>query len=108
MHKNRGAVWGINLDPTVGSEIKKKRPCVIVSHSSINAARHTVVVVPLSSSPKAYPPIAIKIKCKNKDVIAVCDQIRAVDKSRLVDYIEDISANDMQKIEDSIKKVLVL
>ena len=108
MNTNRGSVWWINLDPTVGSEIKKQIPCVIISHSSINTARKTVIVVPLSSSPKAYPPLAIKIKCQNKNVIAVCDQIRAVDKSRLINYIENINLQDMKNIEESIKQILVV
>lgn len=107
-NKNRGAIWWVNLDPTIGSEIKKKRPCVIISHSSINEIRHTIVVIPLSSSPKAYPPLAIQVKCQNKHVIAVCDQIRAVDKSRLDTYIEEMSKSDLCELEKSLKRILVL
>jgi mRNA interferase MazF len=92
MNINRGAVWWINLDPTIGSEIKKQRPCVIVSHSSINQVRRTVIIVPLSNSPRDYPPIAIKIKCQNKHVIAVCDQVRTVDNGR------GVAKNDLHKI----------
>ncbi len=44
MNKHRGAVWWVNLDPTIGAEIKKQRPCAIVSHSSINAVRRTVII----------------------------------------------------------------
>lgn len=108
MNKNRGAVWWVNLDPTIGSEIKKRRPCVIVSHSSINEVRRTVIIVPLSSSPKAYPPLAIAIKCQGKSVVAVCDQIRTVDKTRLINFIEEIEYADLMRIEQSLKQILVL
>ncbi len=107
-NKNRGSIWWVNLDPTVGSEIKKQRPCIVLSHSSINEARRTVIIVPLSTSPKAYPPLSVSVKCQNKEVVAVCDQIRAVDKSRLINYIEDIRSLDVEKIEQSLRKILVL
>ena len=108
MNKERGAVWWVNLDPTIGAEIKKQHPCVILSHSSINEVRKTIVIVPLSSSNKPYPPIAINVYCQNKKVIVVCDQIRAIDKIRLVGFIENMQIKDLKEIEKSIKKVLVL
>jgi mRNA interferase MazF len=104
----RGDVYWINLDPTIGSEIKKKRPCVLVGASPINKARHTVVIVPLSSSPRSYPPITIPVKCMNKDVVAVCDQIRAVDKSRLFKKMDILSESDMDVLDDALKQVLSL
>lgn len=106
MNKQRGAIWWVNLDPTIGAEIKKQRPCVILSHSSINEVRRTVVIVPLSSSPKAYPPIAINVCCQKIQVVAICDQIRAIDKSRLISFIEDMQTKDLVQIEKSVKKVL--
>lgn len=105
---NRGSIWWVNLDPTIGSEIQKKRPCVIISHSNVNEVRKTVIIVPLSSSPKAYPPIAISVKCQEKMVVAVCDQIRAIDKSRLLNFIENMDVLEIQRIEQSLKKILVL
>jgi mRNA interferase MazF len=107
-NKDRGSIWWVNLDPSVGSEIRKQRPCVIFSHSSINEARRTVLIVPLSSSPKAYPPLAMFVKCQGKEVVAVCDQLRAVDKSRLISYIEQMNAVDMKIIEESLRKILML
>ena len=108
MKINRGEVWWVNLDPTIGSEIKKRRPCVIISHSIINEVRRTIVIVPLSGSHKERVPIAVGVMCQNASVVGICDQIRTVDKSRLVSYIEDLSGNDMQKLENALKKVLVL
>ncbi|WP_332308286.1 type II toxin-antitoxin system PemK/MazF family toxin, partial [Desulfonatronovibrio magnus] len=51
----RGDVWWVSLDPTQGSEIKKTRPCVVLSHNTINKLRRTVVVVPLSTAAKSHP-----------------------------------------------------
>ncbi|MFN8788559.1 MAG: type II toxin-antitoxin system PemK/MazF family toxin [Neisseriaceae bacterium] len=108
MNKKRGEVWWVNLDPTLGAEIRKQRPCVILSHSSINEVRRTLVIVPLSSSPKPYPPIAINVRCQNKEVVAICDQIRAIDKVRFISYIEDMEIKDLEQIEKSVRKVLML
>ena len=104
----RGDIYWVNLDPTVGSEIKKKRPCVLVGATPINEARRTVVVVPLSSAGKPRPPLTIPVKCLGRQVVAVCDQIRAVDKSRLIDKIETSSKEDMFEIEKGLRQTLAL
>jgi mRNA interferase MazF len=52
----RGDIWWVSLDPAQGSEIKKTRPCIVLSHSTVNRLRRTVVVVPLSSAAKPHPP----------------------------------------------------
>ena len=77
----RGDVYWVNLDPTVGAEIRKQRPCVLIGATPISMARRTVVVIPLSTSAKARPPLTIAVKCLGQTSTAVCDQIRAVDKS---------------------------
>lgn len=105
---NRGDVYWINLDPTQGSEIKKTRPCVIVSADPINRGRKTVIVVPLSTQASVHSPITISVRCMNKEVVAICDQIRAVDKSRLTNFIEKINQQDIAKIEHSLKVILVV
>ncbi|GMT42111.1 MAG: mRNA interferase PemK [bacterium] len=102
----RGSVFRVNLDPTRGSEIKKQRPCVLVGATPINKARRTVVVVPLSASGKPRPPIAIPVHCLGKRVIAVCDQIRAVDKTRLIKKETVLSKKDMDSIDDGLRLVL--
>jgi mRNA interferase MazF len=104
----RGDIYWINLNPTKGSEINKKRPCVLVNATPINRARHTVVIVPLSTSAKARPPITVSVSCMGKQVIAVCDQIRAVDKSRLIDSVGSISLNDLHAVDDGLRQVLSL
>ena len=105
---NRGDIYWVNLDPTIGSEIKKKRPCVLIGATPINEARRTVVVVPLSSAGKPRPPLTIPVKCLGRQVVAVCDQIRAVDKSRLLERIGAISKEDLLQIEKGLAQTLAL
>jgi len=104
----RGEVWWARLDPTVGSEINKTRPCVVVSSSVLNQHRRTVVIVPLSSSPRAAPPVMVSVKCSGRPAIAVIDQVRAVSKDRLVSHIEDLSAEHLESVEDALREILEL
>ncbi len=105
---NRGDIYWIDLNPSTGSEINKLRPCVIVGATPINRARQTVVVVPLSTSAKARPPITILLSCFGKEVTAVCDQIRAVDKSRLKKLAGSLSDKDLNALDDGLRQVLCL
>ena len=105
---NRGDIYWVDLEPTKGAEIKKLRPCVIVSATPINKARHTVIVVPLSTSAKPRSPIVIEVKCLDKLVTAVCDQIRTVDKSRLVKPAGKVTLVDLEVLEESLRQVLSL
>lgn len=104
----RGDIYWVNLDPTAGSEIKKMRPCVVISATPINQARHTVIVVPLSKSAKARPPIAVTICCMKKNVTAICDQIRTIDKSRIGKSVGQISFSDLEILEENLRQVLAL
>ena len=105
---NRGDIYWVDLNPTTGSEINKQRPCVLVGATPINQARHTLVVVPLSTSAKARPPITISVYCQNKQVSAICDQIRTVDKSRLRGFIGALSDKDLTSLDDGLRQVLCL
>jgi mRNA interferase MazF len=105
---NRGDIYWVDLEPTRGSEINKLRPCVIVGATPINKARHTVVVVPLSTSAKTRPPLVIPVHCLNQTATVVCDQIRAIDKSRLIKHAGIMSAKDLQALEDGLRQVLSL
>jgi len=104
----RGDIYWVNLDPSTGSEIRKRRLCVIIGATPVNEARRTVVVVPLSSVGKPRPPLAVPVTCLGRKVVAVCDQIRAVDKSRLMEKAEEISREDLVEIEKGLRQVLVL
>jgi len=105
---NRGDVYWVDLNPTKGSEINKLRPCVIVSATPINRARRTVVVVPLSTFAKSHPPIAIAVTCLGKQVVAVCDQIRTVDKTRLTKSAGQLSSKDLHALDEGLRQVLSL
>jgi mRNA interferase MazF len=94
------------LDPTVGSEIKKKRPCVLIGATPINVARRTVIVVPLSYSVKPLPPLTVEVNVLGKKVVAVCDQIRAVDKARLVQEVGKLNSSDLEKVVEAVKEII--
>lgn len=80
---NRFEVYLINLDPTVGSEIKKTRPCLVVSPDEMNHHIRTVIVAPLTTKGQSYPT-RVACRFKGKDGQVVLDQVRAVDRSRLI------------------------
>ena len=80
---NRFEVYLVNLDPTVGSEIQKTRPCLVVSPDEINHNIRTVIVAPLTTRGQPYPP-RVPCRFKGKKGQVVLDQIRTVDQSRLV------------------------
>ncbi len=105
---NRGDIYWVNLDPTVGSEIRKKRPCVLIGATPINEARRTVIVVPLSTAGKPRPPLTVLIDCLGRQVVAVCDQIRAVDKSRLLEKAGSVTKDNIIELEKGLRQTLAL
>lgn len=96
----RLSVWLVNLAPTVGSEIKKTRPAVIVSPDELNQHLQTVVVVPLTSG-RSYP-FRIPTKVQGKPRVATIDQIRTVDKKRLVKRIGHLKGNTADRLLDAL------
>ncbi len=87
MDYKRFEVYLINLDPTIGSEIKKTRPCVIISPDEMNRNIATVIIAPLTSKLRNYPT-RIPCRVKGKQGQIVLDQIRTVDKIRLIKKID--------------------
>ena len=108
MVPRRGEVWWAVLDPTLGSEIAKTRPCVVMTRDLINEHRRTVVVVPLSSSPSAHPPIRVAVHCGGRPGAAVVDQIRAISKQRLQSRIGVLGEREMEAISDALQQILDL
>lgn len=104
----RGEIWWINLDPTLGREIRKRRPCVVLTANEINRLRATPIVVPLSSSPDAAPPIILSVPSAGKNSVAVLDQMRAVDKRRFVSRAGVLADRDLRNLEAAAKQVLQL
>ena len=98
----------MNLDPAVGREIRKRRPCVVLSANEVNRIRSTPVVIPLSSSPEAAPPIVLSVPSAGKDSVAVVDQIRAVDKRRFVNRAGILADADLRNLELAAKQILQL
>ena len=104
----RGEIWWVRLNPTEGSEIRKTRPCLVVSTDIVNERRKTVVVIPLSSSPQASPPLLVPLLCAGRRAVAVIDQIRAIDKRRLEQRIESVPGERLQAIEEGLRQILEL
>ena len=108
MNPRRGEVWWVQLDPVVGSEIRKKRPCVVMGGNVLNERRRTVVVIPLSSAPLPAPPLTVPVVCRGRDAVAVIDQIRAVAKERFGDRIGELSKQELEDVEEALCHVLEL
>jgi mRNA interferase MazF len=104
----RGDVWWIELDPTRGSEIKKTRPCLVVTANALNDTRFTAVVVPYSTAPRAAPPLTIPVQCDGQPCVAVLDQIRAVSKERFHKRIGTAAETELSSITEGLKKILEL
>ena len=108
MTPRRGEVWWARLDPTLGSEIKKTRPCIILTNDVLNQRRRTVVVVPLTTSSQANPPLLVSVNCAGRSALAVIDQIRAVAKERLGEPMGRLSANHLAAVEEAVREILDL
>lgn len=99
-------VFIVNLDPTVGSEIKKTRPCVIISPDEMNRHLDTVVVSPVTSHSRKYPS-RVLINLDGNENWVVIDQIRTIDKSRLIKRIGSLTPKEIISIKRVIKEVFV-
>ncbi len=106
MHPLRGEVWWVRLDPTVGSEIAKTRPCIVVTNDLLNERRRTVVVVPISSGQRPTPNLGIFVDCGAVSGVAVIDQVRAAAKERLGSRAGRLAADEMKAIEAGLRQVL--
>ena len=100
---NRFQVWLVSLNPTKGKEINKTRPCVIISPNEMSALS-TVLVAPMTTKGFEFP-CRIKCKFKNKNGLILLDQIRAVDKSRLVKKLGSISEKTQIELCDSLQEL---
>lgn len=97
MSYNRFDVYIVNLDPTIGSEIKKTRPCVIISPNEMNKNIATVIIAPLTSKLRNYPT-RVPCKVEGKQGQIVLDQIRTVDKIRLIKKIDTLNKTVQTKV----------
>lgn len=97
MAVERSDVYLVNLDPTIGSEIKKTRPCVVISPDEMNRHLRTVIVAPLTSQGRLYPT---RVRClfDGREGLVVLDQIRTVDITRLVRKVGRIEPATMTAV----------
>ncbi len=99
-------VFLVNLDSTIGHEIQKTRPCLVISPDEMNDTINTVIIAPMTTKSHEYPT-RIRIKFHGKDGWIVLDQMRTVDKKRLVKKLGKIENTAIRKVKDVIKEMLV-
>ncbi|MCF7529038.1 type II toxin-antitoxin system PemK/MazF family toxin [Neisseria lisongii] len=93
----RGGIYLVSLDPTMGSEIKKTRPCVVVSPPEIHDYLKTALVVPMTSGSRPTP-FRVPVRFQNKNGLLLPEQIRAVDKVRLVKHLGQLEQDTADKL----------
>jgi mRNA interferase MazF len=96
----------VNLDPTLGSEIKKTRPCVIISPDEMNRHLRTIIIAPMTSQSKNYPT-RIEVKHNQKNGWIVLDQIRTIDKQRVLKSLDKLTDKEVEKVKLVFKETFV-
>ncbi|MEZ4899544.1 MAG: type II toxin-antitoxin system PemK/MazF family toxin [Saprospiraceae bacterium] len=96
----------VNLDPTIGSEIRKTRPCVVISPDELNRNLNTVVILPMTTNLKNYPT-RVKVNFDGKEGRIAVDQIRTIDSKRVVKIIGKINTNEVDNLKEIIKQTFV-
>lgn len=96
----------VNLDPTVGSEIKKSCPCVVISPNEMNKFLDTIVIAPMTSQSRPYPT-RVKVRHNEKKGWVVVDQIRTIDRRRIIKIFEKLSEKEIENLKRTIKEIFV-
>jgi len=96
----------VNLDLTIGSEIKKTRPCVIISPDEMNKYLRTIIVAPMTTNSRKYPT-RIEVKHDRKIGWIVIDQIRTIDKQRIIKILGSLSKPEIKELKSVIKEAFV-
>ena len=96
----------VNLDPTVGSEIKKTRPCIVISPDEMNKYLQTIVIAPLTSTSRPYPTRIELKQAKTKGWI-VLDQIRTIDRIRITKKLGKLTASEIESVKAVIQETYV-
>jgi mRNA interferase MazF len=102
MHPRRGEVWWVSFDPSVGGEIQKTRPAIVISNDSANAALSRVIVIPITSQvTKVYPGEAL-VTLNGESRKAMADQIMTASKQRLKSKLGNLSRSDVNSVENAV------
>jgi len=102
MHPRRGEVWWVSFDPSVGGEIQKTRPAIVISNDSANAALSRVIVIPITSQvAKVYPGEAL-VTLNDEQRKAMADQIMTASKQRLRSKLGNLSHTDLAAVEGAV------
>ena len=96
----------VNLDPTIGSEIKKTRPCVVISPDEMNKYLRTIVIAPMTTNSKKYPT-RVEVKHENKTGWIVLDQIRTIDRQRIIKDLGRLSKPEIKEVKEIIRETYV-
>jgi mRNA interferase MazF len=99
-------IFLINLDPTIGHEIKKTRPCVLISPNEMNENIKTIIIAPMTTKSHEYPT-RIKITFNGTVGWVVLDQIRAIDKKRIIKRLGKLNSKKIEEIKKIINEMLV-
>lgn len=99
-------IYLVNLDPTIGSEINKTRPCVIISPNEMNKYLQTIVIAPVTNTSKNYPT---RISLSNLKITGwiVLDQIRTIDRKRIIKLLDNLEEDQIQSIKSIMKETYV-
>lgn len=96
----------VNLDPTIGDEIRKTRPCLILSPDEMNRPLNKIIVAPITSKSRHYPS-RVRIDLQGNENWVVLDQIRTIDKKRVTKWLEKLSNEEIVVIKSVIREILV-
>lgn len=96
----------VNLETTIGSEMKKTRPCVVLSPDEMNKYLHTIVIAPMTSSSKPYPT-RVEVRQKSVKGWIAIDQIRTIDRLRIVKRFESLTTREIEKVKIVMQETFV-
>jgi mRNA interferase MazF len=104
MNAKRGDVVLVNLDPVIGSEIKKRRPCVVVSADELNVHLNTLIVAPMTTQWHPYP---FRVKCgfQGRNGYVVLDQIRTIDQGRITSHLGRLSVKNLKNVFATLQEM---
>ena len=96
----------VNLNPTIGSEIKKTRPCLVISPNEMNKYLNTVVIAPMTSQSEKYPT-RVPVKHDNKKGWIVLDQIKTIDKQRIIKTLDKLTEKEINGVKMILKETYI-